>query len=327
MTIYLVTFLLSIIGFSIASFVRNKKKKQSPLVCPLGSHCDSVIYSRYSNFLGFDIATLGMIYYGGIGLLYGFFMFAPIIIPSFVILAGFLLTILAVIFSAYLLFIQFFIIKEWCTWCLASAFVSISMLVTASIGFDAVRTLFLEYKTIIVILHAMSAALGLGTVIITDISLMKFLSDYKISKGESAVLDMFSQVVWVALGLLILTGIALFVPASGTYLASTKFLAKVVIVGVITINGLLLNLLVAPKLIDIAFGKVTTSGEKHHFLRKSAFAFGAVSIVSWFAAFIFGMLRSIPLSVGGILLIYVGVVVLAVLVSQIVEYRIARKML
>ncbi len=327
MIIYLVTFLLSIIGFSIALFVRNKKRNQHPLVCPLGSHCDSVIYSRYATFLGIDVATLGICYYGLVALLYGAFMVIPIGIPSSIIVGGFLLTMLAVIFSVYLLFIQFFVIKEWCTWCLASAFISISMLVTASISFETVRILFLEYKTVIVILHALSAALGLGTVIITDISLMRFLSDYKISKGESAVLDMFSQVVWVSLGMLILTGIALFLPMSPTYLASTKFLAKVVIVGVITVNGLLLNLLVAPKLIDIAFGKITDPGDKHYFLRKCAFAFGAVSIVSWFAAFIFGMLRSIPLSVGGILLIYVGVIIVAVGLSQVAEYRIARKML
>src|SRR5690606_25912327 len=124
----------------------------------------------------------------------------------------------AVIFSAYLITIQLFVIKEWCTWCLGSAFVSVGMLISASVGFDGIRMLFLEYKTIIVILHAMLAALGLGTVLITDIFFMKFLSDYEISPGESEVLDTLSQVVWFALAVLILTGIALFLPATSTLL-------------------------------------------------------------------------------------------------------------
>jgi uncharacterized membrane protein len=322
---FILTFIFSIIGFAIAITVRHTKSKKQSLVCPVGSHCDTVIYSKYGKFLGFDVATLGALYYGLLSVLYGLFIFTPMFIPQYLYMVGFLMTILAVIFSAYLIIIQLFVIKEWCTWCLGSAFVSIGMLVSASVGFDGIRILFLEYKTIIVILHAMSAALGLGTVLITDVFFMKFLSDYEISHGESEVLDTLSQVVWFALALLILTGIALFLPATSALLVSTKFLAKVVIVGVIIVNGVLLNLFIAPKLIDIAFGKITTPDDDMYYLRKFAFAAGAVSIVSWLATFILGSLRSIPLSVGGILAIYLGVVVVVVTGSQVAEYRISHK--
>ena len=62
--------------------------------------------------------------------------------------------------------------------------------------------------------------------LVTDVFFMKFLKDYKISESESEILDTLSQVVWFALGLLILTGFALFLPTSWEYLAKTKFIAK-----------------------------------------------------------------------------------------------------
>ena len=159
----------------------------------------------------------------------------------------------------------------------------------------------------------------------TDVFFMKFLKDYKISQSESNILDTLSQIVWFALGMLILTGIALYIPAASEYLMKTKFVAKLFIVGVITVNGVLLNLLVAPKLVKISFGEesVDHPGELHH-LRKMAFAFGGVSIVSWLSVFILGSLRSLPLSVGAILGIYVALVLAAVIGSQIFDHKVSQ---
>jgi hypothetical protein len=164
-----------------------------------------------------------------------------------------------------------------------SALASIVLLISSGFALGSnLQVLLGEYKTIIVIAHALSAALGMGTVLITDVFFMKFLKDRNITRDESDVLDTLSQVVWFALAMLILTGIALYIPASYALLVSTKFLAKVIIVGVIVVNGILLNLLIAPKLIKISFGHASVDHphDLNH-LRKLAFAFGAVSIVSW----------------------------------------------
>ena len=100
-----------------------------------------------------------------------------------------------------------------------------------------------------------------------------------------------------------------------------KFWAKITIFLVILINGAALNLLIAPKLVKISFGgqRHETGGLKRR-LRKWAFALGSVSLISWYSAFILGALKSVELGFFNILLIYLGVLMLGVLFSQLVEY-------
>jgi len=327
MTAYIITIFLGFLGFITASAIRHKKQMGQTMVCPLSSNCDSVVYSSYSKFFGIDVTTFGLFYYGAIATLYGFFVAFPNYVPEYMYVIGFLMTALAVIFSVYLIIVQFLVIKEWCFWCLVSAFISLGLLISSGFALGAMLPeLLLQYKTVIVIAHALAAALGVGTVLVTDVFFMKFLQDYKISHSESEILDTLSQIVWFALAMLILTGVALFLPASAELLAKTKFVAKVVIVGVIAVNGVLLNLLVAPKLVKISFREesVDHPGELHH-LRKLAFAFGGVSIISWMMTFILGSIRSIPLSVGGILGIYLGLVFMVVLGSQYFDHRFIQK--
>jgi len=323
---YIVTIIIALIGFMIASMIRHKKKVGQPLVCPIGSDCESVVYSTYSKFLGIDITNLGVAYYGFIAALYGIFIVFAGSLPDYLYVIGFLLSVGAVVFSMYLVIVQTLVIRQWCFWCILSALTSVALLIASGSALgSSLYPFLLEYKTVIVVMHALAAALGVGTVIVTDVFFMKFLKDYKISASEADILDTLSQVVWFALGLLILTGVALFLPTSAEYLAKTKFVAKVVILGVVIVNGIMLNLFVAPKLVKISFGEEGQDypHELHH-LRKFAFAFGGVSIVSWISTFILGSLRSLPISVLGILLIYLFLVLTAVIGSQIFEYKLVR---
>ena len=323
---YIVTIVIALIGFMIASMIRHKKKVGQPLVCPIGSDCESVVYSTYSKFLGIDITNLGVAYYGFIAALYGIFIVFAGSLPDYLYVIGFLLSVGAVVFSMYLVIVQTLVIRQWCFWCILSALTSVALLIASGSALgSSLYPFLLEYKTVIVVMHALAAALGVGTVIVTDVFFMKFLKDYKISASEADILDTLSQVVWFALGLLILTGVGLFMPTSAEYLAKTKFVAKVVILGVVLVNGIMLNLFIAPKLVKISFGEEGQDypHELHH-LRKFAFAFGAVSMVSWICTFILGSLRSLPISVLGILLIYLFLVLTAVIGSQIFEYKLVR---
>ena len=67
-------------------------------------------------------------------------------------------------------------------------------------------------------------------------------------------------------------------------------------------------------------------GEKHehrpgelHYERKIAFALGGVSMVSWYSAFILGMLRKAPFDFSSLLLIYFLLLVGAIIGSQFME--------
>jgi hypothetical protein len=66
-------------------------------------------------------------------------------------------------------------------------------------------------------------------------------------------------------------------------------MTKMFIFLVITINGLLLNTFVSPKLTEIDFKNYN----KQSFI---AFCMGIVSLVSWFLAFLLGRLKFIPLT-------------------------------
>lgn len=323
MILYGITIIIALCGFVIASMIRHKKKVGQKLVCPIGSDCESVVYSSYGKFFGIDITNMGILYYGSIATLYGFFMVFAGRLPDYVYVIGFLLSVGAVIFSLYLIIVQTLVIRQWCFWCILSAIISLILVVVSGAALGSnLYTFLLEYKTVIVIFHALAAALGVGTVLVTDVFFMKFLKDDRISESESDILDTLSQVVWFALGMLILTGVGLFMPTSMEYLAKTKFVAKVIIVGVIAVNGVLLNLFVAPKLVKISFGQdsVEHPHELRH-LRRMAFAFGGVSIVSWLTTFILGSVRSLPFSVPVLLMIYVFLILCAVIGSQIFDYK------
>jgi len=175
-------------------------------------------------------------------------------------------------------------------------------------------------------LHLIAAAIGLGGATITDVFFFKFLKDFKISESESEILRTLSQVIWFTLALIVLTGIGLYLPASERLLISSKFLVKMIVVGVIIINGAFLNLLISPKLVHISFGESHhhESGELHR-LRKLAFALGAISSVSWYSAFILGSLRRLSFSFQELLGIYLILVVIAVIGSQVIERRLVKR--
>jgi len=87
---------------------------------------------------------------------------------------------------------------------------------------------------------------------------------------------------------------------------------KMIVVAVLLINGLILNLRIAPKL---------STGAVSKRVRKAAYALGSVSGGSWLSAFILGTMRASPLPFSQLLGIYVLALGGAILVSQLLERR------
>ncbi len=180
--------------------------------------------------------------------------------------------------------------------------------------------IFTQIKPIVVVLHAISAAFGLGAVVTTDALFFKFLKDYRISRKESDTLDTISKVIWGATTLLFVTGAVLYMSAPLEYLAKSKFVAKLVVFAVIVINGVVLNILISPYLVKLSFNNDSMTlhrSRRMRILRRLAFASGGLSMVSWFTVFILGSIRSIPVTTWQALTIYVGLVLCAVAGSQI----------
>ncbi len=316
---FLIISIISFAGFLLALYIYSTKNKNESLVCPLEGSCDAVVTSQYSRFLGFPVEVMGMVYYGFTA---GIYLLIFLNIISYTSLASLVMVLLGVsggLFSIYLISIQAFVLRQWCTWCVVSAFLSlIIMIFSIFVSEMNFVSIFAQYRSVVVILHALVAALGVGGAIITDIFFFKFLKDYRIAGDESETLKTFSQIMWVALTGLILTGLALFLTDPEKYIISSKFLTKMIAVLVIGVNGGVLNLIISPKIQDITFG-----GEHAHragelsWLRKVAFASGSISISSWLLVFVLGSIRSIPYTVFEGIGLYILVLIFAVAGSQV----------
>lgn len=321
----LLIILCALSGLWLTIYIRSKKGHHEKMVCPMHSDCDAVIYSEYSHFFGIPVEVLGMLYYALIALTYLLLLLIPSLSFMSLTFAVLVVSTTAFLFSLYLTFIQGFLLRQWCTWCLTSAGLC-TIIFGAALGVSEFTfiSLLAEHKTIILIAHTIGFAIGLGGATISDIFFFRFLKDLRISHEESATLSHLSEIIWFALALIVLSGLGLYLPAMEELHQSSKFLVKMVVVLVIIVNGAFLNLLVAPNLVKISFGKRHDHevGELHH-IRRLAFILGAVSITSWYSAFILGMLTSVPLSFFPLLLIYLLLLLSAILISHIVERKIS----
>lgn len=185
------------------------------------------------------------------------------------------------------------------------------------------------HKRIFLTFHILGVIVGMGGATITDILFFNFLRDFTISKKEAEVMRVISNIIMLALGLLILTGIALFLSDIPRYSSSAPFLSKSLIVVVISINGILMHKFIAPHMVKLSFLRHPFStGHAMHKLRKISFGMGAVSFVSWYSVFFIAMLKSyIPetASILQIMLVYGAVLLPAVLVSQMMHHQLHRR--
>jgi len=318
---------LGILGFLLALWIYHKKKRNEQMVCPFRGECGQVIFSRYSQFFGIELTHLGMMYYGFIVFAYTvMLLFHKLVVPEVVfVMLG--ISMVGFLFSLYLTGVQAFLLKRWCTWCLCSMALCTFIFIVTVVGIEfSVVKLFADYKGLIVLFHSIAAAIGVGAVTITDVFFFRFLKDYRISQDEADIMRILSDIIWFTLGLLVLTSIGLFVPATAVILIKTKFIMEIIITLVLIINGVVLNLVVHPRLVDISFGEesVDHTDELHH-LRKLAYALGGVSLVSWYGVFILGSLSVIPLSFGALIALYAVLIIIAIAASQYFDYLVTNK--
>ena len=315
----IVNVVLGIIGLGIAFYIYHKKHHAAPLVCPIGSDCDAVVHSDYAEFFGIPLEKIGLLYYFLITAFYATAFFVPLLNEGMIHFIMLGVTLGSFLFSLYLIAIKAFVLHEWCTWCLGSATVSTLIFVANFFVADLdIMPYLVEYKLLILLLHGIGAAVGLGAAVVTDFLFFKFLKDGKVSVFEDDVMRTLSRIIWFALGIMVLSGIGLFLPRAEELAESSKFLVKMVALSVIILNGVALNLVITPQLTKIDFSKdIHLLPPQTRKMRKLAFALGAVSITSWFTVFILGSMRSVALSFGDLLILYLGIVVIAVCFSQV----------
>jgi hypothetical protein len=165
--------------------------------------------------------------------------------------------------------------------------------------------------------------LGLGGATLSDILFFRFLRDGKVSSKEAEVLHTTKNIIMSIIVLIVLSGVALFFSNTQKYLHSPMFLLKATITTVVIINGFALHHLIAPHFLRL---NLTSIKDSHTRLRRLAFALGAISVTSWYAAFFVAMLKTeMPFSYLQGLSIYIVIVIIAITGSQIMADRMTRK--
>lgn len=108
---------LAFVGMTDSSYVALHHSQGFLIPCGFAGGCDQVLNSPYAQFLGIPIAWFGVVFYFTIAAtgLYAIFGYPKLLRISFVAAT------IAFPITLYLLYLQAFVIKAFCDYCLLSA--------------------------------------------------------------------------------------------------------------------------------------------------------------------------------------------------------------
>ncbi len=118
--------LLAVAGALISAYLTWSYLRGITPVCVGGSSgCETVQTSRYAEILGIPVASLGLLAYAGL-------LGSALVRHERAALFGLLIALVGTLFSAYLTYLEIFVIGAFCQWCVASATLMVaSLLLTA----------------------------------------------------------------------------------------------------------------------------------------------------------------------------------------------------
>ena len=122
--------LIALIGIGVATYITIADSGGGAPLCVVGgSGCQTVANSSYSHLFGVNVAVFGIVGYVG--------LFGAALVPGDAgRFAGLLLALVGFGFSAYLTYLELFVIDAICQWCVASA-----VLMTLELGVNLVRAI------------------------------------------------------------------------------------------------------------------------------------------------------------------------------------------
>lgn len=123
---------ISILGFLVALYLTVEHLSGQPVKCIILSGCEKVLTSPYSEVFGVPLALFGAVYYFFIFCTSLFFIFGR---TKKLLLAALLATPIGLLASAWFVYLQFFVIKALCIYCMTSALLSAILFLTAAFVF------------------------------------------------------------------------------------------------------------------------------------------------------------------------------------------------
>lgn len=162
----------------------------------------------------------------------------------------------------------------------------------------------MELYTVAIVLHVIGAVIGVGTVTVNDLQYFRAIGDRELGVAYQKSVKFYGNLIKGGLGLLIISGL-FFMFSKPVLWGSEKILTKLVLVGLLAINGFVINFVFEPKLAQF---KADDWSGKSLLLKKMVFTrlpFDIISIVSWYAVLFLGAVGRQPWNAVQIILGYI----------------------
>jgi uncharacterized membrane protein len=131
------TLLLSVVGAGIAAYLTYVHYDESVLVCTAGGGCHTVQESEYATIGPIPIAILGLgmfIVLAGLALVRIFDWTISILDSETANLAAWGITLTALLYYAYLVYVELFVLEAICQWCVATTGITVTIFAVESLG-------------------------------------------------------------------------------------------------------------------------------------------------------------------------------------------------
>ena len=131
----LILAIFALVGLLVSVYIYFKKSRGEKLYCFIGKDCNDVVNSEYNRIFGVQNEIFGILYFTFTLLYFSIMLLMPALADTthraipYLNLFVLLLTAGAAIFSAYLIFVQAFVLRKFCEWCLTLAMMSILIFV------------------------------------------------------------------------------------------------------------------------------------------------------------------------------------------------------
>lgn len=281
----IILIILSLGGLFIANKIRLEKKAGHKMVCPLNGNCEEVLNSDFAKMIGVPLELTGLAYYSVVILTNITFIIFPVLKFSLLEIILFGMTLFGFLFSIYLISVQAFYLKNWCTWCLYASLFSTLIFIVATINF------YINLETLIgvmknapwffILVNIFAYALGTSLAVITEIMTLKFLRDFKIDQKEKLTLIYLWQILWSAIFLVIISSFAIFAFKLHIFDNQRLYQIKTAIFSFIIFISILMTVFVLPKLDKSKIACTVMHIRTVSLYRNLAIAFSTIILVSW----------------------------------------------
>lgn len=310
---------LGLAGFAILFYAYLKRRKKEQTEPPYDPDKDDpIIHIRNKLFFEIPVEKILLGYFSIVVLTYLIKLILGVRWPG-IDLTVLYLSGITFFLGVYKMGMSVGVVNKFSPWLLFSMVFSLIIFFAVYAGMEVnVFSMLAETREYNLTIHLLGLVMGLGGTFIVDIMFAHFMKNYSISARESVVMHLIGQMIIFGLILLVLSGIALLLPAYNSFAENPRFIMKMIVVFVVIINGIALNLYLTPKMKKISL--VEEEKKRYEKLTRISFALGAISIVSWISAFFLAMLKAdLTLPLSYLLPAYIILLALAIGGSQMAK--------